>query len=86
MTTPILSTTLGWILVLNNELTRGSALLERLAERYPHEAEMVAHYALTLAYSGDVSAAQGLLEKLPESDLPSSLDQEIARVLELGRI
>lgn len=77
---PEIADTLGWILVEQNQITRGLQLLRDATLAAPKAMETRYHYAVALARSGDRAAAREQLQALLSSgkDFPQ---KEAARTL-----
>lgn len=77
---PAITDTLGWILVQQGELDRGTRLLEKAREKSPNTPDIAYHLAVALAKSGDKTKARGLLEKALALPAPFS-DKTAAETL-----
>jgi putative PEP-CTERM system TPR-repeat lipoprotein len=78
---PAVLDTLGWILVHNNDASRGVSLLRRAADMAAKSPEIKFHYAYALAATGEKRQAKELLERLLLDFPKFSLTNEASSLL-----
>jgi putative PEP-CTERM system TPR-repeat lipoprotein len=74
--------TLGWMLVQENEVSRGLPLLAEAVKQLPDNIEVQYHYAVALAESGDSAGAKAILQKIVDSESKSTVIENAKNYLQ----
>ena len=74
--------TLGWMLVQENEVSRGLPLLAEAVKQLPDNIEVQYHYAVALAESGDSAGARTVLQKIVDSESKSTVIENAKNYLQ----